>query len=206
MQQDEDIQVKQNYDWLVRFTSKQEAIDYAHQMFLLCKVKLNDIMESVESNQTRISDFPDEVARLCKKKNTIPSNYRYWHDDLMPVVSLWDHVGYVNNILEGLSFETAGGGFLNLGSIRSETISFDLNLGDEFFIPPNYYYNKIAYFKSVDVNNMFYMYPSLSGTPESYFARSCTSHIEREEPYDFTRPEPKASDLDRELDAYMQYV
>jgi hypothetical protein len=208
MQQEEDIRAKQNYDWLVRFPSKQEAVNYSREIFNLCQVKLNDIMNSVDSNQSLISDFPDEVARLCKKKNTIPTNYRYWHDDLAPLVCLWDHVGYVNTILDGtLGFEEAGNdGFFNLGSIRSETLSFDLNLGDEFFVPPNYYYNKIAYFKPTDVSNMFYIYPSVIGTPESYFIRSCASHVEREEPYDFTRPEPNEVNLDRELDAYMQRV
>lgn len=207
MQQEEDISAKQNYDWLIRFRSGQEAIDYAHQMFLLCEVKLDDIMKSVESNQTLISDFPEEVARLCAKKNTIPANYRYWHDDLAPLVCLWDHETYVDSLLNGtLTFDMSNDCFFNLGSIRSETLSFDLNLGDEFFVPPNYFYNKIAYFKSVDVNNMFYIYPSLAGTPESYFARPCTSHLEREEPYDFTTPEPNEVNLDRELEAYMQCV
>ena len=197
---DEEIRAKQNYDWLIRFQDKEKAIHFAHEMFLLCQIKLELISGAVVGQNE--SEFPDEVARLIYKKNSLGYSYRYWHDDMLePLVCLWDHAEFCRGLLNGsLNFEMEEG-YFNLGSIRSETMSFDLYLGDEFFVPPPYYYDKLCYVSPVDANNMLDTYPLAGGIPENYFSRS---YSDREEPYDFTRPEPLVADLDKQLQEYMQ--
>jgi len=206
-QNDKGTLLKQNYDWLIRFGGKGDAIDFSREMFILCEAKLRHITECVENGDVTDSDFPAEVKRLRDMKNN--DTYRYWHDNELAVpICKWDHAGYVNGIMDGSeSFANAGNdGFYNLFSIRSDTLSFDMHMGDELFLPPTYYYNKIAYVKPTDVSNMLYIYPSAIGRPENYYARSFDTHVDRQEPYDFTVPEPNATNLDRDLAAYMQRI
>lgn len=207
----DEVRPAQNYDWLIRFNSREEALLKAREIYTLSHGNLLSIMDSITGitpadveEHAKNSKFPEEVGRLLHKRMSLYEGYRYWQEDVLnPLTCTWDPVGNNDEILKGLEFPDDEDGCFILASIRSESVCLDIHLGDGLFVPHFHYYDKIAYVTANDAIQMMTAFPDGTGTPEIYYGLTRDDHVQREEPYNFTRPNPTVEQLDAELDNYM---
>lgn len=208
---DDDIHPRQNYDWLIRFNSREEALLKAREIYTISHGNLLSIMDSVTglgpkdlSAHIANSKFPEEVGRLLHKRTSLYEGYRYWHEDVLtPLTCTWDPVGNNDEVLKGIDFPDDDDACFILSSIRSESVCFDIHLGDGLFVPHFHYYDKIAYVTADDAVKMMMAFPDAAGTPEVHYSLAKDTYVQREEPYNFTRPTPTVEELNAELDKYM---